>query len=120
LRNDKHYPVNQESFDNDAYYNEEEEDENDNADEEDKESDRGAEKIEKRHVRGQKKKFDKSKVFNRVIRGNVLDQAAIMESDSSPPPDNFDPVESRPDVLSVSDNLHGLSLHHDNSSYHYR
>lgn len=79
------------------------------------ESEAGAEKIEKKRVRGQKKKFDKTKVFNRVIRGNVLDQAHMMESDSSPVPDNFDPVESRPDVISVSDNLQGSSLHQDNS-----
>jgi hypothetical protein len=49
-------------------------------------------------------------VFNRVVRGNVLDQAAVFESDSSPVPENFDPIESRPDVMSISDNLHVLSL----------
>jgi len=31
----------------------------------------------------------------------------MLESDSSPPPENFDPIESRPDVLSISDNIHG-------------
>jgi hypothetical protein len=123
------HPQNQhrDSFDDDHdqdndddYYDEEEEEEEKAADGE--ESDGGAQRIEKKHVRGQKKKrkFNKSKVFNRVVRGNVMDQAAILESDSSPPPDNFDPVESRPEVMSISDNLHGLSLHQDTSSYQYR
>jgi hypothetical protein len=43
-----------------------------------------------------------------------------MESDSSPPPDNFDPIESRPDVMSISDNLQGLSLQHDSQSNNNR
>jgi hypothetical protein len=66
---------NRDSFDeSDEYYNDEEEDEDDESNEEEKnESDRGAERIEQRRLRGQKKKFNKSKVFNRVVRGNVLD-----------------------------------------------
>ena len=60
--------------DSDEYYNEEDEGEEDESYEEEKnESDRGAERIEQRRLRGQKKKFNKSKVFNRVVRGNVLD-----------------------------------------------
>jgi hypothetical protein len=43
-----------------------------------------------------------------------------LESDSSPPPDNFDPVESRPDVMSISDNLQGLSIQHDTQSNNKR
>jgi hypothetical protein len=63
------------SFDeSDEYYNEEDEGEDEESYEEEKnESDRGAERIEQRRLRGQKKKFNKSKVFNRVVRGNVLD-----------------------------------------------
>jgi hypothetical protein len=66
------------SEESDEYYNDEDEDEGDEEEdesneEEKNESDRGAERIEKRRVRGQKKKFNKSKVFNRVVRGNVLE-----------------------------------------------
>lgn len=81
-KNDRPHPPSQPnrgSFEeSDEYYNDEEDEEGDEEDdesneEEKNESDRGAERIEKRRVRGQKKKFNKSKVFNRVVRGNVLE-----------------------------------------------
>lgn len=76
-KNDRPHPSqrNRDSFDeSDEYYNDEDEGEDEESYEEEKnESDRGAERIEQRRLRGQKKKFNKSKVFNRVVRGNVLD-----------------------------------------------
>jgi hypothetical protein len=109
LKNDA--DAKRDSFDEDEeYYNDEDEDEGLSEEEKGSQNDRGAQKIKEKRIRGQKKKFNRSKVFNRVVRGNVLDQAAILESDSSPAPDNFDPVESRPDVMSISDNIHGLSM----------
>lgn len=80
-KNDRPHPPSQPnrgSFEeSDEYYNDEEDEEDEGEDEsneeEKNESDRGAERIEKRRVRGQKKKFNKSKVFNRVVRGNVLE-----------------------------------------------
>jgi len=33
----------------------------------------GAEKIKEKKVKGKKKEFNRSKVFNRVVRGNVLE-----------------------------------------------
>ena len=74
MRNEKRNK--RDSFEENEYYN----DEDDGSYPEDEEvkgegndSDLGAERIERRHVRGQKKKFDKTKVFNRVVRGNVLE-----------------------------------------------